>query len=178
MRSNPTDHSAQKHHTTVPAKVGTVLIVGAYMAVTALVACLLSGCTDRMPSYSAFRSVSPRGWAPDDEKVFEPWPSDSARTATERYEVRMCLRYHVPSVEEARLVVETESLSGSARTDTVCLPLLHDGGRPAGKGAHGLFSLEHTLDTGLRLPEGYTLSIHPADTLRSLSEIGIILLPI
>lgn len=170
VSSNHSEPRRLRRHRPVPTIVGTALVLA-----TAL--CTLS-CGPDMPVYSHFETVSPGGWTPDRMTIFEPWPADSAQASSGDFELRLCLRYRIPAPKEAMLVVEQESLSMPERRDTVTLRLLDSSGHPSGQGSRGLFTVEHTLTPRLRLSEGYSVAIHPLDTIYSATDIGLLLLPL
>lgn len=152
----------------VPTGVGTVLVLAAIV--------VTPSCGPDMPVYSHFEQVAPQSWAPEDMRIFEPWPADSASVNHDRYEVRLCLRHKIPSPATATLIVEQESLSTPERRDTVTLHLLDDSGAPTGRGSHGLYTTEVTLDPALRLTAGYSIAVYPLDTIYQTTDIGIVLL--
>lgn len=157
------------------AKTAQTFAVAAFVSAAAVT---LSGCGDDVPDYSRFTALPADRWVPAEFVEFEPWPLDSTLAASRSYDLRVCLRYRMPAQERVALVVEQEAPGlGTIAADTLILHLIGHGGRPAGRGDRGVYSIEKTLRHGLRLTEGYSVAIHPADTLVSATDIGISLFP-
>lgn len=133
-----------------------------------------AACTAEMPAYSRFRAIPPEGWSPDEGVIFTPFPSDSVTGIP--YRMHLCLRHRLPAQPEAVLVVESEGLFLPEQRDTVTLTLLDRREDPIGHGAYSIYEIETPLALiHPPFPEEYSVMVSPADTLVSVTEIGIFL---
>ncbi|MDE7159899.1 MAG: gliding motility lipoprotein GldH [Muribaculaceae bacterium] len=134
-----------------------------------------AGCADRLPAWSRFVAFPSGLWTPAMIVEMEPWPLDSVVVTGPSYSLALSLRHRLPAPRIARIVVEQENLGAPMRRDTLTIHLLTDDGTPAGHGLCGLYSLECPVPGSVTLAEGYSVAIHPLDSLPGISEAGLIL---
>lgn len=135
--------------------------------------------------YSDFREISADGWNPAESLEFTPWPADSLRGHSHSYDIILCVRYSSRCLlRNLPLELETVSLygKGSQRPDTMrfTIPLYTKNDRRKGKGPYDVYEVLDTLERGVRLSPGYTLSLtHDLDAASTsgLLNVGLLLTP-
>lgn len=112
--------------------------------------------------WAEFADVDPQQWDP--LYVVEMQPQRDTLRTDRHYDLILCLRYkNDMAPRKVYLCVEEESLQTRPETRKVSLNLLDNGNNPVGHGNFGLYEVYDTLKRDFKVPEGYSVAIHPAD---------------
>lgn len=140
---------------------------------------ILSACGKDTPVvYSEFVTIGEKGIPLDWEYTFSPVPYDSAELATGRFDVIVLVRYSNRCVSK-NVILDAESLSlEHTQPDSLRLniPLFDPNGNPLGTGNLGVYEIADTIATGMRIPEGYVISLSSpvsSEETKGVLDIGI-----
>ena len=138
---------------------------------------LVAACGDvDRTAYSHFEKIPSSGWDPADIIVFEPWPADSAEAAIQLYDMELVLRNTVRKpLARLPIALNIEDENGTLRSDTIII------GDPKGpqmrsKERYGVCETVLPLEKGLKLSEGFAVTVSPlsdAESSSGLLNIGI-----
>lgn len=141
--------------------------------------CILTGCTELTPmEYSQFENFDssgiPQGWVGE----YNPFPADSLNIGKGVYDVVMTVRFNTRA-RSRNLIVDVEQFSlsmpepSSQREEII---LFSNEGKPLGKGNLALYEINDTIRRGVRVDEGYTVTLttplSPAET-AGINAIGV-----
>ncbi|MCM1370164.1 MAG: gliding motility lipoprotein GldH [Candidatus Amulumruptor caecigallinarius] len=131
-------------------------------------------------AYSHFERIGSEGWDPADILIYEPWPADSAEASAHRYDIELVVRYSSRRrIKDLPLSIVREYENGRQEADTVVLRLFDSGGSPAGDGHYGVYELPSKVESGLRLCEGYSVSVTPLaerNESQGILSVGLLML--
>lgn len=141
----------------------------------------LMGCQRISPvRYAEFGNLPFEGLTPSQALEFKPFSTDSAEMLTERFDVVLVVRY-TSRCPSRSIILDVEEISLEREipdTTRVTVPLFDDRGKPLGRGNYGVFEVADTLKKGVRIPDGYTVSLStplsPSST-KGVDALGIIL---
>lgn len=128
--------------------------------------------------YSEFVDIDKDGIPPNWEYTFSPVPFDSTEMVNGLFDVIVLVRYSNRCASK-NVILDVESLSlEHMQPDSVRLsiPLLDSTDKPLGEGNLGVFETADTLARGIRIPEGYVVSLSsplPSEETKGIIDIGI-----
>lgn len=154
-----------------------IWLFGALLSIT--IAC--GSCTkDSSAAYSQFVHIAetgiPEGW----EYEFNPLPTDSTLLPDTSFDEIIVVRY-TNSFSSKSVILNIEEVSlEHERPDSleIKLSLFSNKGRPLGKGNYGIYEVSDTIRKGIKIPEGYSVSVSsplPGESTVGIKAIGIIL---
>lgn len=146
------------------------------LAVTLLTSLVMSCMRSENVLYSHFEQIGAEGWDPLDMLVFEPQPTDTSAATTYRMDivVRHSSRFDIRNIP---LAVMIENSEGVVRSDTIVISPDGDG-RTEAKERYGVREIRLTLDSALRLSDGYAVTLSPIverERTKGLLNVGLIL---
>ena len=153
------------------------------MAMTAIFGLAFCAC-NQIPQtdYSSFIDIPAEGMPENWEFDFTPTAEDSAAVMSRPQNAVLIIRYTgaCPS-REILLNLEEVSLAGEIPDSTsLRIPLFTENGTPLGNGVYGVYEIADTIHRGIKVPDGYVLSVSSplsqGDT-RGIKSIGLILSP-
>lgn len=130
--------------------------------------------------YSSFIDISGDGIPENRAYVFFPVPADSLSSGIVDYDVILVVRYN-SSAKAGSIILDVEELSlrdENPDTIRVSIPLFDDNDEPVGKGNYSIYEAADTLRHGIRIQDGYLLSVStplPREETIGIRSIGIIL---
>lgn len=140
---------------------------------------ILSACGRQTPVvYSEFVSIDEKGIPTDWEYTFSPAPFDSTEMETGRFDVIVLVRYSNRCASKS-VILDAESLSlEHSRPDSlrITIPLFDGKDSPRGNGNLGVYEIADTIASGIKIPQGYVISLSsplPADDTKGIIDIGI-----
>jgi len=149
-----------------------------WLAVTLLAPLIMSCTQSENVAYSHFEQIGPEGWDPLDMLVFEPWPTDSAAATATTYRMDMVLRHSSRfHIQDIPLAVMTEDGEGTVWTDTIIISTA-SASKTKTKVRYGVCETRLTLDSALRLNDGYAVTLSPIaerEQTKGLLNVGLIL---
>lgn len=119
------------------------------------------------------RPVDPSGWMP--RHVMELCPADSLPEALRKGGARIFMRYDASAPDAVEIVVNSVIKDGSERKDTVTVSLADEYGRPSGRHGHVMSETVAALDAGGDAEDRRLVEVYPADTVRGVHAVAIML---
>ncbi|MBD5298357.1 MAG: gliding motility lipoprotein GldH [Bacteroides sp.] len=140
----------------------------------------IPGCDEKSaPEYSGFEHIPaqgiPLGW----EFEFNPLAEDSVTLLSGTHDVAVAIRY-TNRCKARDVIINVEEISllhDNPDSLTVTIPLFDKYGEPVGKGNFGIYEVTDTIRRGMRVPEGYTISLSsplPDSVTSGINAIGVI----
>lgn len=130
--------------------------------------------------YSCFAATGETGISENWEYEFSPIPADSASIGKIPYDLILVVRYS-STTESKDVMFDIEEFSlqqDSPDTTSVKVSLFNEENKPLGKGNFSIYEITDTLRHGMKIPEGYTISVSsplPQEETRGINAIGIVL---
>ena len=130
--------------------------------------------------YSRFTEIGEDGIPEDWEYEFSPVPSDSSSIDKTLYDLILVVRYSsLTESKDAMFDIEEFSLQQEIPdTTSVKVSLFNEENKPLGKGNYAIYEIADTLRHGIKIPQGYTISVSsplPQDETLGIRAIGVVL---
>lgn len=141
----------------------------------------LSSCLQNAGvEYSRFVATGETGIPENWEYEFSPVPADSASIGKIPFDLILVVRYSA-TTESKDVMFDIEEFSlqqDIPDTTSVKVSLFNEENKPLGKGNFAIYEIADTLRRGIKIPEGYTISVSSPLTQEEtvgINAIGIIL---
>lgn len=148
---------------------------------TLLFTLLVSSCLQNAGvEYSSFMATGESGIPDNWEYEFSPVPADSASIGNIPYDLILVVRYSA-STKSKDIIFDIEEFSLQQEmpdTTSVKVSLFNEGNKPVGKGSFAIYEIADTLRRGMKIPQGYTISVSsplPKEETIGIRSIGIVL---
>lgn len=140
----------------------------------------LSACTENIDTvYSHFEQISSDGWDPADELIFRPDSLYKADRGAGLYMEKLLFRFSARArIKELPVEITIENLDGPLLTDTVIVSTIEPCKDMTTGVKYGVRETEITLDSALRVSDGYVVSmlpLAPREDSKGLLCVGVII---